>query len=99
MVINLGLLRSCNYHGVYREISELADVAHASGALLKTILETSLLTEEEKTTAARLAVEGKADFVKTSTGFSGGGATAEDVALLRRAVGPTIGVKASDPND
>ncbi len=95
MVINIGFLRSRNYHAVYKEINDLADVTHASGAILKAILETTLLTEEEKSTAARLAVEGKADFVKTSTGFAGGGATVEDVALLRRTVGPEIGVKAS----
>lgn len=95
MVINIGLLRSRNYHAVYKEINDLADIAHASGAILKIILETSLLTEEEKSTAARLAVEAKADFVKTSTGFAGSGATVEDVALLRRTVGSAIGVKAS----
>ncbi len=95
VVINIGFLRSRNYHEVYKEIGDLADAAHASGAILKAILETTLLTEEEKSTAARLAVEGKADFVKTSTGFAGGGATVEDVALLRRTVGSKIGVKAS----
>ena len=95
MVINIGLLRSRNYHAVYKEISDLAEVAHAYSALLKVILETALLADEEKSTAARLAVEGHADFVKTSTGFANGGETVEDVALLRRAVGPTLGVKAS----
>lgn len=95
MVINLGALRSRDYHGVYREMADLAEVVHASGAILKTILETSLLTEEEKTTAARLAKEANADFVKTSTGFSAGGATVQDVALLRKTVGETLGVKAS----
>ncbi len=95
MVINLGALRSRDYHTVYKEIADLAEVAHAGSAILKVILETSLLTEEEKLTAARLAKEGNADFVKTSTGFSSGGATVEDVALLRKAVGEKIGVKAS----
>ncbi len=95
MVINLGLLRSRDYHSVYREISDVALLAHERRAILKTILETSLLSQEEKLTAARLAKEANADFVKTSTGFSSGGATADDVALLRAAVGDNLGVKAS----
>ncbi len=95
MVINVGALRSRDYHAVYKEIADLADVAHASGAILKVILETSLLTKEEKSTASRLARDAKADFVKTSTGFSSGGATVEDVALLRESVGEKLGVKAS----
>lgn len=95
MVINLGALRSRDYHTVYKEMADLAEVAHTGSAILKAILETSLLTEEEKLTAARLSKEANADFVKTSTGFSSGGATIEDVALLRKAVGETIGVKAS----
>ena len=95
MVINVGALRSRDYHAVYKEIADLAEAAHASSAILKVILETSLLTEEEKITSARLAKEAKADFVKTSTGFSSGGATVEDVALLRKTVGENIGVKAS----
>ena len=95
MVINLGALRSRDYHAVYKEIADLANVAHSSSAILKVILETALLTEEEKTTAARLAREADADFVKTSTGFASSGATVEDVALLRKAVGEKIGVKAS----
>lgn len=95
MVINLGLLRSRDYHAVYREMADLAALAHNSGAILKAILETSLLTDEEKTTSARLAKEANVDFVKTSTGFSPGGATVADVRLLRTAVGETLGVKAS----
>jgi deoxyribose-phosphate aldolase len=65
------------------------------GGLLKVIIETCLLSEQEKTAACRLAVRGGADFVKTSTGFSKGGATIEDVQLMRRTVGPDVGVKAS----
>lgn len=95
MVQNIGALRSQDYHRVYKEIADLADIAHASSAILKVILETSLLTEEEKEKACRLAVDAKADFVKTSTGFSTAGATVEDVALMRRIVGDQVGVKAS----
>jgi deoxyribose-phosphate aldolase len=70
-------------------------VGHAAGALVKVILETSLLTDDEKVLACLLSKEAGADFVKTSTGFSSGGATVEDIALMRRTVGPDIGVKAS----
>ncbi len=95
MVQNIGALRSRDYHLVYKDMADLADIAHASGAILKVILETCLLTGEEKEKACRLAVDAKADFVKTSTGFSTAGATVEDVALMRRAVGEQLGVKAS----
>ena len=95
MVINIGLLRSRDYHAVYKEMAELAEVAHASGAILKAIFEMALLTEGEKRTAARLATEANVDFVKTSTGFASGGATVADVQLLRQAVPASIGVKAS----
>jgi deoxyribose-phosphate aldolase len=95
MVQNIGALRSRNYHLVYKEIADLADIAHASGAILKVILETSLLTDEEKERACRLAVDAKADFVKTSTGFSAAGATVEDITLMRNIVGDQLGVKAS----
>ncbi|MBV9679224.1 MAG: deoxyribose-phosphate aldolase [Acidobacteriaceae bacterium] len=95
MVQNIGALRSRDDHRVYKEMAALADIAHASGAILKVILETSLLTEEEKERACRLAVDAKADFVKTSTGFSTAGATVQDVVLMRRAVGDQLGVKAS----
>jgi len=73
----------------------VAEAAYSTSALLKVILETGLLTDEEKRLACKLCVEAGADFVKTSTGFLGGGATTADVALMRSAVGPTIGVKAS----
>lgn len=95
MVINVGALRSHDDSTVFREIFDMADLAHTAGAILKVILETSLLTDEEKAMGARLAKEAGADYVKTSTGFSGGGATADDVRLLRTTVGETMGVKAS----
>ena len=95
MVQNIGALRSRDYHRVYKDMADLADIAHASGAILKVILETCLLNEEEKEKACRLAMDAKADFVKTSTGFSTAGATVEDVALMRRIVGNRLGVKAS----
>ena len=95
MVQNIGALRSRDYHRVYKEIGDLADVAHSYGGFLKVILETYLLTYEEKVTACRLAQQSGADFVKTSTGFSAGGATVPDVELMRRTVGPAMGVKAS----
>lgn len=95
MVLNIGALRSCEHQIVSKEIAELADTAHSRGAILKVILETCLLTDEEKVTACRLAVQSGADFVKTSTGFSKSGATVEDVRLMREAVGENVGVKAS----
>jgi deoxyribose-phosphate aldolase len=95
MVQNIGALRSRDDQRVFTDIAELADIAHASGAILKVILETSLLTDEEKERACRIAIDAKADFVKTSTGFSTAGATVEDVTLMRRIVGNRLGVKAS----
>ncbi len=95
MVQNIGALRSGDLELVRKEIAELAESAHSSGAILKVILETCLLTDEQKVTACRLAMEAGADFVKTSTGFSTSGATAEDVKLMRRTVGDRMGVKAS----
>jgi deoxyribose-phosphate aldolase len=73
----------------------VVETAHHAGAIVKVIIETSLLSDEEKVKASLLAKEAGADFVKTSTGFAGGGATVEDVALMRRVVGPEMGVKAS----
>lgn len=95
VVMPIGLLKAGEIEMVRADLQAVAAVCHAAGALCKVILETGLLTPEEKTLAARLAVEAGADFVKTSTGFGPGGATAEDVALLRRVVGPSIGVKAA----
>lgn len=94
MVLNIGLLKSGDAEAVRRDIEGV--VAACKGkAVLKVILETGLLTDEEKVTACELCVAAGADFVKTSTGFGKGGATAEDIVLMRRTVEPNIGVKAS----
>ena len=95
MVINIGELKAGNDDVVRADIAAVAEAAHAGGARLKVIIECCLLTEEEKVRASRLTVEGGADFVKTSTGFSTGGATVEDVRLMRETVGPDFGVKAA----
>ncbi|RJG17685.1 deoxyribose-phosphate aldolase [Paenibacillus thiaminolyticus] len=94
MVINVGQLKAGNDDEVERDIAAVVSAA-AGKALVKVIIETCLLTEEEKIRACELAVKAGADFVKTSTGFSTGGATREDVALMRRTVGERAGVKAS----
>ncbi|MEW8979166.1 MAG: deoxyribose-phosphate aldolase [Symbiobacterium sp.] len=94
MVINVGALKSGRLDVVRNDIRAVVE-AVAGEALVKVILETGLLTDEEKVTACRLAQEAGADFVKTSTGFGYGGATVADVALMRRTVGPEMGVKAS----
>ncbi|WP_150273424.1 deoxyribose-phosphate aldolase [Paenibacillus tepidiphilus] len=94
MVINIGALKDGDDALVKRDIAAVVDAARGK-ALTKVIIETCLLTDEEKTRACKLAVEAGADYVKTSTGFSTGGATKEDIALMRAAVGPEIGVKAS----
>jgi deoxyribose-phosphate aldolase len=95
MVINIGALKSGDLDVVRNDIAKVVDAAHEAGALCKVIIETSLLTDEEKVIASSLAKAAKADFVKTSTGFAGGGATVFDVALMRETVGPEMGVKAS----
>ncbi len=95
MVINVGALKSRDYELVERDIASVARACHAGGAILKVIIEAALLDDEEKVAACQLAKVAGADFVKTSTGFGPGGATAEDVALMRRVVGPKIGVKAA----
>lgn len=97
MVLSIGLLKADMAAEVMEDISALARAVHAGGGLLKVILETCLLTRGEKILASLLAVEAGADFVKTSTGFSTGGATVEDVELMRRVVGSPsrVGVKAS----
>ena len=95
MVINIGALRSGQYDLVKKDIARVTDAARETGAITKVILETALLTDEEKVIASRLAKEAKADFVKTSTGFSSAGANVFDVALMREAVGPKMGVKAA----
>jgi deoxyribose-phosphate aldolase len=95
MVINVGALKSGQHELVRKDIEKVVDASHESGAITKVILETALLTDEEKVIASALAKAAKADFVKTSTGFGGGGATVYDVALMRETVGPDMGVKAS----
>ena len=95
MVLNVGELKDGNLGIVATDIAEVVRVAHASNARVKVILETALLSDEEKRAACRLAQQAGADFVKTSTGFGPGGATVADVQLMREAVGPTMGVKAS----
>ncbi|AXI29806.1 deoxyribose-phosphate aldolase [Priestia megaterium] len=94
MVINIGALKEKNYDLVQSDIQAVVDAAKGK-ALVKVIIETALLTDEEKAKVSELAVKAGADFVKTSTGFSTGGATVEDVALMRKTVGPDVGVKAS----
>lgn len=95
VVENIGALRSGEVHVIREELKELATLAHGSGAILKVILETGLLSADEKRTSCQLAAEAGADFVKTSTGFAAGGATVEDVILMRGIVGSALGVKAS----
>jgi deoxyribose-phosphate aldolase len=95
MVMSIGLLKSGEDERVERDIAGVVEVCHELGARVKVILETCLLGREEKVRACRIAQRAGADFVKTSTGFAGGGATVEDVALMRETVGPELGVKAS----
>lgn len=95
MVIDLGALKDGRLRRVEEDVAAVVREAAAGGATVKAILETALLTEEEKVTAARLAVAAGAAFVKTSTGFGPGGATVEDVRLLKQTVGDKAGVKAS----
>ncbi|MFZ5947679.1 deoxyribose-phosphate aldolase [Stygiobacter electus] len=95
MVINVGMLKQGNYEYVFNDINQVVLAAKRNRALTKVIIETSLLTDEEKVKACLLSKNAKADFVKTSTGFSKGGATAGDVALMRYVVGSSMGVKAS----
>jgi len=93
MVINIGALKDGNIELVEADIRAVVEAAKP--ALVKVIIETCLLTDEEKVAACEAAVRAGADFVKTSTGFSTGGATVEDIALMRKTVGPDLGVKAS----
>jgi deoxyribose-phosphate aldolase len=95
MVINVGALKSRDYELVERDIATVARVAHNHGAICKVIIEAALLTDEEKVKACALAKAAGADYVKTSTGFGPGGATVEDVLLMRRTVGPEVGIKAA----
>ena len=95
MVINVGALKSGDHDLVSRDIRGVVEVAHEYDFICKVIIETALLSDDEKVSACLIAKEAGADFVKTSTGFSKGGATAADVALMRRVVGGQMGVKAS----
>jgi deoxyribose-phosphate aldolase len=95
MVINIGMLKHGNFEYVFNDINQVVLAAKKHKALCKVIIETALLTDEEKVKACLISKEAKADFVKTSTGFSKGGATAGDIALMRYVVGSTVGVKAS----
>jgi deoxyribose-phosphate aldolase len=95
MVIPIGLLKSGNHLGVSSAIRSVASVAHHNGTLLKVILETALLSMEEKLRGAEIAIQAGADFLKTSTGFASMGATPADVALMRGVAGARCGIKAS----
>jgi deoxyribose-phosphate aldolase len=95
MVLNVGALKSGCENKVQDDIQSVVEACHENNAICKVILETAFLSDEEKAAACRLAKEAAADFVKTSTGFGPGGATVDDVALMRRVVGPDIGVKAA----
>ena len=95
MVLNIGELCAGNLDAVRADIAAVITAAHAHAARVKVILETALLTDDQKIAACELSKQAGADFVKTSTGFSTHGATVHDVTLMRRAVGPDIGVKAS----
>ncbi|MPM45464.1 Deoxyribose-phosphate aldolase [bioreactor metagenome] len=94
MVINIGALKDKNYDLVYTDIKSVVDAANKE-ALVKVIIETCYLTDEEKKIACELSVKAGADYVKTSTGFGTGGSTPEDIKLMRDVVGPNVGVKAS----
>ena len=95
MVMAIGLLKGREVQAVLEDVRAVAGVCHARGALLKVILEMGLLTQREKILACLVCQEAGADFVKTSTGFFAGGATVQDVELMRCVVGPTMGVKAA----
>ncbi len=95
MVIHTGALRSGEYDAVKTDIEAVVRTVHSAGALVKVIIEATVLDDKQKAAACTLAAEAGADFVKTSTGFVPGGATAQDVALMRATVGPDMGVKAA----
>jgi deoxyribose-phosphate aldolase len=95
MVINIGALKSQQYEVVQDDIAAVVSAAHALGGKVKVIIETAYLTDEEKVKACELSKTAGSDFVKTSTGFGPSGATVEDVVLMRRVVGPEMGVKAA----
>ena len=93
--VSVGELKSGNHEAVRKDIAAVVEASHKLGAIVKVILETALLDDNQKAIASTLCKMANADFVKTSTGFSTGGATAADIALMRSIVGPDIGVKAS----
>lgn len=95
MVMNIGALRSGNLESVYSDIQGVAGIAHESGCILKVILENAYLSDEQKVTACQIAQRAGADYVKTSTGFGPSGSTEADVGLMRKTVGPAMGVKAA----
>jgi deoxyribose-phosphate aldolase len=95
MVLHIGRLRSGDAGYVKADIKAVVDAAHARGAQVKVILENCYLSDEQKRTACRLSEEAGADFVKTSTGFARGGATIEDIVLMRAAVSPSVQIKAA----
>jgi deoxyribose-phosphate aldolase len=95
MVINVGALLSGDSDAVREDIAAVVRTSHEHGAIVKVIIETALLDDAAKVLACQLSVDAGADFVKTSTGFAKSGATAADIELMRRTVGPNIGVKAS----
>ncbi|PMD72183.1 deoxyribose-phosphate aldolase [Companilactobacillus nuruki] len=95
MVLNIGELKGNNLEAVEADIKSVVDAGHSENKIVKVIIETALLTDEEKVKAAKLVMDANADFVKTSTGFSTSGAKVEDVKLLKETVGDAIGVKAS----
>ncbi len=95
MVINIGKLLSENFDYVKKDIRRIVEVAHKKNVLVKVIIETSLLSDDMKVMACKLSEEAGADFVKTSTGFNGGGATLHDIKLMKGAVSPKIRIKAS----
>jgi deoxyribose-phosphate aldolase len=95
MVIDIAAARADDKGALVDDITAVAEAVHAGEAILKVIIETALLSDAQKVLACEAAVEAGADFVKTSTGFNGGGATVEDIALMRSTVGPDLGVKAS----
>lgn len=95
MVITIGLLKAGERDQVYGDVASVAEACHAHDAILKVILETALLTDEEKVLACEICKQAQADYVKTSTGFAKGGATIADIALMRKTVGPDMGIKAA----
>jgi deoxyribose-phosphate aldolase len=93
--VNVGALKSGKFEAVEADIRRVVEVSHRGNAACKAIIETALLNHDEKIRASQIAVQAGADYVKTSTGFSTGGATEEDVRLIRSAIGPNAGLKAS----